>query len=133
VQRACQESEEYQEQHKGIFVAELSPSKRRVKKYLEFEGKRRQRIQEASFDDDRFPLQKLLPRVMIGRGDRTFHMNVFHPDITQRRTFSEPRGFGEFFKSIELPRGEFIDPEGEAWGRFQRLNYNLDDFQEDGT
>jgi len=90
-----------------------------------------QTVQEAMFDDDRFPLQKLIPRVAIGRGDQAFHMDVFHQDPAQRRTFTEPQGFGHFSESIELPRAEIIDPEGEAWKRFQRLSCTPDDFLED--
>jgi len=131
LRKARQELEEYQAQRRDIFVPELAPSKRRVERYLEFEGKKMQTVQEAMFDDDRFPLQKLFPRVAIGRGNRTFHMNVFHPDPAQRRTFTEPRGFGQFSESIELPRAEIIDPEGEAWKRFQRLSYTPDDFLKD--
>jgi hypothetical protein len=131
LRKARQELEEYQAQRGDIFVPELAPSKRRVERYLEFEGKKMQTVQEAMFDDDRFPLQKLIPRVAIGRGDRTFHMNILHPDPAQKRAFTEPQGFGQFSESIELPRGEMIDPEGEAWKRFQRLNYTPDDFLED--
>jgi hypothetical protein len=58
-------------------------------------------------------------------------MNVFHSDPAQRRTFTEPRGFGQFSQSIELPRGEIIDPEGEAWRRYLRLSRTLDGSQED--
>ena len=122
--------ERYQAQRKDVFVPELSPSRRRVEKYRELENRRMQIAQEAVFDDDRFPLQKLMSRVAIGRGDRTFHMNVFHPDPAQRRTFTEPRGFGQFSQSIELPRGEIIDPEGEAWRRFLRLSRTLGKAQE---
>jgi hypothetical protein len=131
LRKARQELKEYRAQRRDIFVPELAPSKRRVETFLEFEGKKMQAVQEAMFDDDRFPLQKLLPRVVIGRGDRTFHMNIFHPDPAQKRTFTEPRGFGHFSESIELPRAEIIDPEGEAWRRFQRRSYTPDDFLED--
>jgi hypothetical protein len=131
LRKARQELEECQTQRRGIFVPELAPSKRRVERYLEFEGKKMQMVQEAMFQDDRFPLQKLLPRVAIGRGDRTFHMDIFHPDPEQRRTFTEPSGFGLLSESIELPRGDIIDPEGEAWKRFQRLSCTPDDFLED--
>jgi hypothetical protein len=131
LRKARQELKEYQAQRRDIFVPELAPSKRRVETFLELEGKKMQAVQEATFDDDRFPLQKLLPRVAIGRGDRTFHMNIFHPDPAQKRTFTEPRGFGHLSESIELPRAEIIDPEGEAWRRFQRRSYTPDDFLED--
>lgn len=131
LQKARQGLKEYHAQRRDICVPELAPSKRRVDRFLEFQGKQMQTVQEAMFDDDRFPLQKLFPRVAIGRGDRTFHMSVFHPDSAQRRTFTEPRGFGQFSESIELPRAEIIDPEGEAWKRFQRLNYTPDDLLED--
>ncbi len=132
LRRVRQELEQYQEQRKEIFVAELSPSKRRVMKFLEYQKKQQQRIQETMLDDDRYPLQRLLARVAIGRGDRTFHMNVLHLDATQRRTFSEPSGFGEFFASVELPRGSFLDPEGESWARFRRLHLKLDDILGEG-
>jgi hypothetical protein len=131
LQEARQQLEVYQAQHRDVFVAELSPSKRRVEKYRELENKRMQIAQKDLFDDDRFPLQQLMSRVAIGRGDRTFHMNVFHRDPAQRRTFTKPRGFGQFSQSIELPRGEIIDPEGEAWRRFLRLSRTLGGMQED--
>ena len=131
LQEARHQLEVYQAQHRAVFVPELSPSKRRMEKYRELENKRMQIAQEAVLDDDRFPLQKLVSRVAIGRGDRTFHMNVFHPDPAQRRTFTKPRGFGQFFESIELPRGETIDPEGEAWRRFLRSSRTLDESQAD--
>lgn len=131
LQQAQRELEKYQEQRRDIVVPELAPYKRRVERFVEFQAKRMRAVQEATFNDDRFPLQKLLSRVEIGRGDRTFHMNVFHPDPMQRRTFTAPRGFGVFSESIELPRGEVIDPEGEVEARFRRLSYTLEDFLED--
>lgn len=129
LRKARQELEDYRAERRGVLVPELLPSRRRALKYLEFERKKMRSVQEAVFDDDRFPLQKLVSRVVIGRGERTFHMNILHPDPAQRRTFTEPRGFGEFSQSIELPRGETIDPEGEIWNRFQRLSYTLDESQ----
>lgn len=128
LRKSRQELKEYQAQRRDIFSPELAPSKRRVERYLELAGKKMQMVQEAISDDDRFPLQKFFSRVVIGRGDRTFHMNIFHPDPAQRRTFTEPQGFGQFSQSIELPRAEIIDPEGEAWKRVQRLNCTPDDF-----
>ncbi len=123
--------EEYQTQLSGLFIPELSPSKRRTEKYHKFEIKRMRLVQEARQNDGRFPLQRLLHRVMVSRGNRTFHMNVFQPDERLRRTFTEPQGFGHFSSSSELPKGEVLDPEGEAWSRLKRLNYTLGDFQED--
>lgn len=120
LQQVHQEFKQYQEQLKDVFVLELVPSKRRVEKYLEFENKLMRRIQEASRQDNRFQLQKWLPRVMVGRGNRTFHM-----DIMGSRTFSEPGGFGLLSESMELRRGEFLDPEGEAFRRLQRLHNKI--------
>jgi hypothetical protein len=131
LQETLQQLEAYQARRKDVFVPELSPSNRRVEKYRELENKRMQIAQEAVFDDDRFPLQKLMSQVAIGRGDRTFHMNVFHPDSSQRRTFTKDRGFSQFSESMELPRGEIIDPERELWRRIQRLNLKQRELQED--
>jgi len=125
LREAREKIKEYRAAREGVCVPELSPSRRRAKKYLELERKKMQAVQEAVIDGDRFPLQKLMTRVAVARGDRTFHMNMLHPDPTQRRTFTEPRGFGEFSESFELPRGETIDPEGELWARIRRLNYRL--------
>lgn len=132
LQNVRQEIEQHLDQVKGIrglFSAELAPSQRRIKEYWDFQNKVMQRITEATRDDDRFPLQKLLSRVAVGRGDRSFFMNILHPVSSQRRTFSEPQGFGQFSHSTELPKGEFIDPEGEAWARIQRLNLQPDGIQ----
>ncbi len=118
---------EYQEARKGIFAAELAPSRRRVQRYQEFEGKQMQQAYKSAQESDRFPFQKFLRHVSVGRGDRSFHMNIFHPEAAQRRTFTEPTGFGEISQSLELPRGEFLDPEGEVWRRAQRLSRKPDD------
>lgn len=126
-----QELEEYQRQHGRVFVPELAPSRYRVQKYLELEAKKMKALQQGLFNDGQFPLQRLLPRVAIGRGDRTFHMEIFHPDPAQRRTFTQPQGFSQISESIELPRAEITDPEGEAWKRLRRLGYTPDDFLED--
>lgn len=129
LRKARRELEQYQAQRREVFVPELSPSKRRVQRYQEFEAKKMRALQEATFEDDRFPLQKLLSRVAIGRGVRTFRMNDTHPDPAQRRTFSDPTGFGEFSASIEIPRGEIVDPEGETWRRIVRLKLTLEDVE----
>jgi len=123
--------EEYRRRRKGVFTPELSSSKRRLEKYYQLEGKKMQVVQEAMLENDRFPLQKLFSRVSIARGDRTFHMKVFHPDPSRRRTFTEPRGFSKVSQSIELPRGEIIDPEGEALLRMVRLSRTIGESQED--
>jgi len=127
LERARKELLEYQEARKGIFAAELAPSRRRVQRYQEFEGKQMQQAYKSAQESDRFPFQKFLRHVRVGRGDRSFHMNIFHPEAAQRRTFTEPTGFGEISQSLELPRGEFLDPEGEVWRRAQRLSRKPDD------
>ncbi len=122
----------YHEQHRianHLFKAELAPSKSRSDKFQEYERRRMQKLSRSVMDSDRFPLQKFLPKVMIGRGDRSFHMDIFHPDPTQRRTFSSPEGFGHFSQTFELPRGEFLDPEGELRSRLQRLSLKPGDVQ----
>lgn len=129
LRKARQNLEVYHEQREGIAISELAPSRQRARKYQEFESKQTRKIQEALSEDSRFPLLKFIPKVAVSRGDRTFHMNVFHPDTTQKRTFSEPSGFGEYAETIELPRGEILDPEGEARGRLVRLSYTPDDIR----
>lgn len=132
LQNIRQEAERYHGQLravKDLFVAELAPSQYRLRKYWEFESKEMQRITEATRDDDRFLFQKFLSRVAVGRGNRSFFMNVLHPDSSQRRTFSEPQGFAHISHSVELPKAEVLDPEGEAWGRRWRQNLQPDDIQ----
>ncbi len=132
LQNIRQETERYFNQVGGVkdlFNAELAPSQRRIRKYWEFQNKVMQRITEATRDDDRFPLQKLVSRVAVGRGDRSFFMNILHPVPSQSRTFSEPRGFAEFSHGFELSKAEFLDPEGEAWRRIQRQSLQPDDIQ----
>jgi hypothetical protein len=133
VQIAHQELMEYQGARGGVFVSELTPSQRRVHRYQELEAKQMEEAYQKAQSSDRFPFQKFLSRVMIGRGDRTFHMNIYHPDPASRRTFTEPRGFGQISESIELPRGEFLDPEGEVWQRVQRMKMKPDDILIEGS
>jgi hypothetical protein len=112
-----------------LFFEELAPSEQRNRSYWGFESKKMQRASEKAMNSDRFPLQKMLTKVSIGRGNRSFHMNIFHPDITLQRTFDAPRGFSQFSESFELPRGEILDPEGETWRRIQRRNLLPEDIE----
>jgi hypothetical protein len=107
--------DKYEQKREGLDFPELFPSLARVRRYQEFEEKRRREIQEIVADSDRFPLQKFFPKVAVGRGNRTFCMF-----IGEGRRFSEPGSFGLIQQVVELPRGEFLDPEGEAWRRRQR-------------
>ena len=67
--------EQYHEQRKDSILPELEPSKRRVQRYIEFSSKQMRRAEEASRSDDRFPLQRILPHVAVGRGNRTFFID----------------------------------------------------------
>ena len=78
---------------------------------------------------DRFPLQKLISKIMIGRGDKSFHMNVFDLDPNKRRTFSVPQKFSEFSQTFEMPISELFDPEGEILRRLERLNLKIEDIK----
>ncbi|WP_420640491.1 hypothetical protein [Candidatus Leptofilum sp.] len=118
----------YQKQRKDVFVPELTPSRGRTRQYIEHHNKQMQKVQKAAFDE-RGGLLSLVHHVDIARGDRSFHMNVLHPDSSQRRTFSVPSGFGHFEHSIELPRDELLDPEAAAWRRLRRKNLKLEDIQ----
>jgi len=123
---------EYQDQHnevKDLFKNELASSWRRVQKFREFEAIRFQQISQATMENGRHPLLSIIPRVSVGRGNRTFNMDIFHPDVSQQRTFSEPRGFGEISGGYELPKGEFLDPEGETWRRIRRRSLQLEDIR----
>lgn len=128
LQKAQQELEEYQAQHKNVFAQELAPSKHRVERYRKFEAKSMQIAQDALTEDEQSPLLGLVSHVTIGRGNRTFHMYLSPPDLVQKRMFSMPNGFAEFSDSIELPRMEIIDPEGEVIWRLRRRTYIPDDF-----
>ena len=121
---------EYQDQHnkvKDLFNNELASSLRRVHKFREFEAKRFQQISQATMEDGSQTLLSIIPRVSVGRGNRSFHMDIFNPDVEQQRTFSEPRGFGKISGSFELPRGEFLNPEGESWIRIRRRSLHIED------
>jgi len=125
LQAAQQEFALYQAQREGTFVSELALSQRRVDKYLDYYGKQMRVASEAVFDDERHPFLSLVSRVAVGRGDRTYHMFLDPPNQPRSRTFSEPGGFGHFSESVELPRGEIIDPEGEVWRRYLRVGRTL--------
>ena len=123
---------EYQDRHNEVnvlFKNELASSLRRVQKFREFEAKRFQQISQATMEDSRHPLLSIIPRVSVGRGNRSFHMDVFNPDVEHQRTFSEPSGFGKISGGFELPKGEFLDPEGEYWRKIQRRSLQLEDIQ----
>lgn len=124
--------EEYQDHHhavKDLFKFELASSQRRVQKFREHEAIKFQQISQASMESGRHPLLSFIPSVSVGRGNRSFHMEIFHPDISKQRTFSEPMEFGKISGSFELPKGEFLDPEGETRRRIQRLSLQLEDTQ----
>jgi len=125
LQAAQQEFGVYQAQRQGTFVSELAPSKQRVDKYLDYYGKHMRLASEAVFDDERHPILSLASHVAVGRGDRSYHMFLDPPNQPRSRTFSEPGGFGHFSESVELPRGETIDPEGEVWRRYLRVGRTL--------
>jgi len=125
LQAAQQESALYQSQREGTFVSELAPSKRRVDKYFDYYDKQMRAVSEAVFDDERRPFLSLVSHVAVGRGDRTYHMFPDPPNQPRSRTFSEPSGFGHFSESVELPRGELIDPEGAVWQRYLRASQTL--------
>ena len=103
-----------------LYAQELSSSDARRRDYIKYERKKMQKITQDTMNSDRFPLQKIIPRISIGRGSRYFHMNISEPDPSMQRSFADPSGFAHISETFELPRGEFIDPEGEAWLRFQR-------------
>ncbi len=118
----------YQKQRKDVFVPELTPSRSRTRQYMEHHNKQMQKVQKAAFDEHG-GLLSLVHHVDIARGDRSFHMNILHPDSSQRRTFSRPSGFGHYEHSMELPRSELLDPEAAAWRCLQRKNLKLEDIQ----
>jgi len=130
LKKILEQLEEYQSQREDIFVQELAPSKRRVIKYHEFFHKTMQHAQEVAFNDDRYIFMNLTSRVAIGRGNRTFHMNKYHPDPARKRAFTQPQAFAHFSHEVEVPRGEIIDPEGETWLRFLRKSRTLNEVEE---
>ena len=115
------------EQRKGIFPAELQPSVRRVRQFLAFQQKKMSEAQEAAYAQS--PFLNLISRVDIARGDASFYMNVFHPDLTQRRTFSPPSGFNPIEHEIELPRGDLLDPTDSIAKRIRRRVLLRDDIK----
>src|SRR5690606_2406512 len=119
--------EAYHEQRKGIFPAELQPSVRRVRQFLAFQQKKMSEAQEAAYAQS--PFLNLISRVDIARGDASFYMNVFHPDLTQRRTFSPPSGFNQIEHEIELPRGDLLDPTDSIAKRIRRRVLLRDDIK----
>jgi len=122
---------EYQSQREDIYVQELAPSKRRVIKYHEFFHKTMQHAQEVAFNDDRYIFMNLTSQVAIGRGNRTFNMNKYHPDPARKRAFTQPQAFDQFSHEVEVPRWAIIDPEGETGRRLLRLSRTLNEVKED--
>jgi hypothetical protein len=121
---------EYQEKIKStryLIRDELSGSKIRSRKFHEFKNKKMQSVSRSEMESDRFPLQKLIPMITIGRGDRSFQMNIFNLDPNQRHSFSTPHEFQEYSQTFELPISELIDPEGEILRRVNRLNLHIED------
>lgn len=114
---------------RSLIKEELPGSLRRSRKYHEFESKKMQSISRSVLEDDHYSLTSFISKVMIGRGNRSFNMNIFDQDPEKRRTFSTPQGFAEISQTFEMPITELIDPEGELILRLKRLNLHKQDIQ----
>jgi len=132
IQHVAPQATEYQSRllkARLIIKEELPGSLRRSRKYHEFESKKVQDITRSVMEDDHYSLTNFISKVVIGRGNRFFHMNIFDQDPEKRRMFSPPQEFAEFSQTFEMPITELIDPEGELILRFKRLNLRKQDIQ----